>query len=99
MTQHRERLEKMVRLRLDQKIKGRVNPSDVLQESFLEAARRIKEYFDHPEVPFYVWLRFLTGQRLALLHRHHLGAQVRDATRETSLNQTDIPNVSSAITA
>src|SRR5262249_17381709 len=38
-----------------------------------------------PAVPFYVWLRFLTVQRLHMLQRAHLGAQMRDVSQEVSL--------------
>src|SRR5438128_2398793 len=74
---HRERLRRMVRLRLDRRIYGRVDPSDVLQDAFLDMARRLPEYAAAPAVSFYLWLRTLTGQRLVDLHRMHLGAQMR----------------------
>jgi RNA polymerase sigma-70 factor (ECF subfamily) len=46
-------------------------------------------------MPFYLWLRFLTGQRLQLLHRHHLGVQMRDAGREVSLHRGAMPQATS----
>ena len=84
-THYRERLRKMVRLRLDQRVYGRLDPSDILQEAYLDVARRFSEYAAAPTVSFYLWLRALTGQRLIDLHRQHLGAQMRDAGREVSL--------------
>jgi RNA polymerase sigma-70 factor (ECF subfamily) len=93
---HRERLRRMVRLRLDRRLQGRVDPSDVLQEAFLDVARRAPEYAANPVMPLYLWLRFLTGQRLVALHRHHLGAQMRDAGCEVSLHRGAIPQASSA---
>jgi RNA polymerase sigma-70 factor (ECF subfamily) len=99
LAQHRTRLTRMVRLRMDPRVAGRVNPSDVLQDAFLEASQRIKEYLDHPEVPFFVWLRFLTGQRLSLLHRRHLGAQARNADREMSIHQATLPDANSGALA
>jgi RNA polymerase sigma-70 factor (ECF subfamily) len=96
MTPHRSRLRRMVALRLDQRLQGRVDPSDVIQESALDAARRLPEYAKNPCVPFYLWLRFLTGQRLAEQHRRHLGAQARDARREVSLRRGAFPEASSA---
>ena len=36
---HRDRLRRMVALRLDHRLKGRIYPSDVLQEAFLQAAQ------------------------------------------------------------
>jgi RNA polymerase sigma-70 factor (ECF subfamily) len=93
---HRSRLEQMIRLRLDRRLQGRLDPADVLQEAYLEFARRFAEYAAHPTLPFYLWLRLLTGQKLAALHRHHLGAKMRNAGLEVSLHHGDLPRASSA---
>jgi RNA polymerase sigma-70 factor (ECF subfamily) len=93
---YRERLRRMVRLRLDRRLQGRVDPSDVLQEAYLDVSRRAAEYAANPTMPLYLWLRFLTGQKLLALHRHHLGAQMRDAGCEVSLHRGAIPQASSA---
>src|SRR5438876_2551446 len=82
---YRERLRQMVHLRLDRRLQGRLDPSDVLQEAYLDLARRLPDYAREPSMPFYLWLRFLTGQRLIDLHRQHLGSQMRDAGQEVSL--------------
>jgi RNA polymerase sigma-70 factor (ECF subfamily) len=58
---HRDRLALMVRLRLDRRLQGRIDPSDVLQETYLEVARRIEEFARAPTTSVYIWLRFLTG--------------------------------------
>lgn len=89
LEEHRARLERVVQLRLDQRVQSRVNPSDVLQETYLEAAQRIREYLQNPEVPFFIWLRFLACQRVGQLHRHHMGRQSRDVGREVSIFQQD----------
>jgi RNA polymerase sigma-70 factor (ECF subfamily) len=86
----------MIRLRLDRRLQRRLDPADVLQEAFLEFARRFTEYVANPTLPFYLWLRLLTGQKLAALHRHHLGAKMRDAGQEVSLHHGDLPRASSA---
>ena len=70
---HRGRPEQMVRLRLDRRLQGRLDPADVLQEAYLDVARRFPEYAADPALPFFLWLRLLTGQRLVDLHRQHLG--------------------------
>jgi RNA polymerase sigma-70 factor (ECF subfamily) len=93
---HRDRLRAMVRLRLDRRLQGRLDPSDVLQEAFLDFAQRLPDYARNPTMPFYLWLRFLTGQKLVDLHRHHLGAQMRDAGQEVSLYRGALPQASSA---
>src|SRR5579872_42168 len=71
---YRDRLRKLVRLRLDRRLSARIDTSDVLQDAYLDVARRFPEYAAAPAVPFYLWLRALTGQRLVDLHRRHLGA-------------------------
>src|SRR2546421_165963 len=93
---HRERLRRMIRLRLDHRLQGRLDPSDVLQEAFLEYARALPEYVKRPEVPFYLWLRCIAGRKLHALHRKHLGTRMRDAGREISLHHGALPGASSA---
>jgi RNA polymerase sigma-70 factor (ECF subfamily) len=89
----------MVALRLDPRLQGRIDPSDVIQEAFLEASVRLPEYLRQADVPFFLWLRFLTGQKLVTLHRPHLGARMRDAGREVSLYRGRLPETSSAALA
>lgn len=85
--EHRDRLRRMVEVRLDRRAAGRVDPSDVLQETFIEASSRLGDYLDDPPMPPFLWLRFLTSQRLMAIHRRHLGVQKRAAEREISLQQ------------
>jgi RNA polymerase sigma-70 factor (ECF subfamily) len=94
-THYRERLRQMVRLRLDRRLQGRLDPSDVLQEAYLDLARRLPEYAANPSLPFFLWLRGVTGQRLIDLHRQHLGAKMRDAAQEVSLYRGALPQASS----
>jgi RNA polymerase sigma-70 factor (ECF subfamily) len=93
---HKERLERMVRLRLDRRLQGRLDPDDVVQEAYLDMVRRFPEYAADRKLPFFVWLRLLTGQRLVDLHRRHLGAKMRDAAAEVSLHAGGVPQASSA---
>ena len=97
--QHRSRLKRMVELRLDRRIWGRVDPSDVIQDAYLQATKRAPKYFRERPMPFFLWLRFLVSQRLMELHRFHLGAQRRDANREISLNYAPFPKANSAMLA
>ncbi len=97
---HRARLRKMVALRLDDRLRARVDPSDVIQEAFLEATARRESYAKEPEpMPPYLWLRFLTLQRLQIAHRTHLGTRARDVGREISIQGADLPAASSAAIA
>ena len=94
-TGYRERLKRMVALRLDRRLTGRVDPSDIIQEAFLEVHKRFKEYARDASVPFFLWLRLVTGQKLTDCHRHHLGAKMRDAGQEVSLYRGAMPQASS----
>jgi len=85
LDRHRDRLTRMVRLRLDRRVRGRVGVSDVIQEVHLEASQRLDEYLRSPKVPFYVWLRFIAAQRVLILHRRHIRAQGRAVGREEAL--------------
>jgi RNA polymerase sigma-70 factor (ECF subfamily) len=99
LTRHEDRLRRMVALRLDQRLKGRIDASDVLQEVYLEASRCLADYLREPKMPFFLWLRGIAGHKLLELHRHHLGTQMRDAGREVSLYRGTLPETSSAALA
>jgi RNA polymerase sigma-70 factor (ECF subfamily) len=92
---YRKRLRAMIRLRMDRRLQGRVDPSDVLQEAYLDVVQQLPSYQAKPEMSFYLWLRLTTGQRLMRLHRQHLGAGMRDAGREVSLHRGALPQASS----
>jgi len=91
---YRKRLRAMVRLRMDRRLQGRVDPSDVLQEAYLDVVQQFPSFQAKPEMPFYLWLRLTTGQRLMRLHRQHLGTAMRDAGREVSLHRGALPRAS-----
>lgn len=94
----RSRLAGMVVLRMDPRLQGRLDPEDVLQEAFGEVTRRLGEFLVDPERDFYLWVRFLTGQKLLELHRRHVGAARRDARREVQ-HSAGVPWASSAAIA
>lgn len=95
LSKHQTRLERIVRLRLDRRLQGRVGASDVVQEAMIDAARRMSDYARQPTMPFFLWLRYLTTDRLLNTHRQHLGTQKRDAEREVSLYRRPMPEACS----
>jgi RNA polymerase sigma-70 factor (ECF subfamily) len=99
LAQHRDRLRRMISLRLDRRLQGRIDPSDVIQEAYIDASARIGEYVRNPSMPFFLWLRFLTSQKLVTLHRHHLGVKMRQASQEVGLCPGSFPAASSAVLA
>jgi len=95
----RDRLSRMVDLRLDPRLRARLDPSDVVQDAFLDASRRVDDYLSDPKLPPFLWLRLVVGERLVNLHRHHIGAKMRDAGREVSLYRDASPQASTAALA
>ena len=91
---HQERLERIVDLRLDPRLVSRVDAADVIQESFLEAQKRVLRFLSDPSVPLFVWLRGVVLDTLIHVHRRHL-AKMRDAGLDVSLNLAGEPQVSS----
>jgi RNA polymerase sigma-70 factor (ECF subfamily) len=88
------RLVRMIELRLDASLRRRLDPADVVQETWLEVVRRFDEWRPQP-MPLLAWLRFLTSQSLAQAQRRHLGTTMRDAQRDRALGD-ERPSVSSA---
>jgi len=99
LEQYRGRLRRMVALRLDPRLNGRGDPSDVIHEGCIDATRRLSEYAVDPSTPFYIWPRFLVGQRIVDIHRRHLGVQARQAGREVSLDRGPMLEASTAALA
>jgi RNA polymerase sigma-70 factor (ECF subfamily) len=96
---HRKRLRNMVELRLHPRLKGRLDPSDVLQEAFLEAVRRLDAFLLRPLLPVFLWLRMVTGHKLFDLHAHHLKAGKRSLLKEAPLRMKPMPEASTAMVA
>jgi len=83
---HAARLERMVRLRMDARLRSRFDAADVLQETRVDAIRRLPEYLAAPPMPFFFWMRFLARQKLLELARRHLDARGRDARKELRID-------------
>lgn len=95
---YKGRLRRMVDLRLNRLVRGRVNPSDVLQEAFIDLVKELKNHAADsadPQVPMFVRAWRLTGRRLDKIHRTHLGAAMRDASREVSIYRGRMPQATS----
>jgi RNA polymerase sigma-70 factor, ECF subfamily len=82
LVHYQERLRIMIRLRMDHRLAARVDPSDIVQETMLEAVQKLSDYLRRRPLPFYPWLRQLAWERLIDLHRRHVRAQKRSVRRE-----------------
>jgi len=96
---YRDRLRRMVELRMDARLRSRIDASDVLQEAYLDVTNDLEAYLADPKLPPLLWLRLHVGRRLTNLHRHHLGTRMRDAALEISLYRDPFPEASSAALA
>ena len=96
---HRKRLRRMVELRMDTRLQGRVDASDVLQDAYLDAAAYLDTYLRGTDLPPFLWLRCVVSQRLAICHRRHCGTKMRDVRQEVSLYRDALPQASSAALA
>jgi RNA polymerase sigma-70 factor (ECF subfamily) len=82
---HRAGLRRAVELRLDPKLRARLDASDVVQEAQLEAARRIDDFLQRRPMPFHLWLHKTAHESLLRLRRQHIEAGCRSADREIPL--------------
>ena len=96
----RERLRRMIKLRMDRRLAGRVDESDIIQEAYAEAAHRFEKFQQDSEPcsPF-IWLRFLALQKLAQAHRHHIKVQARSVLKEQKGRHSNMPPMTSAVMA
>jgi RNA polymerase sigma-70 factor (ECF subfamily) len=92
---HRARLERIVGLRIDRRLQGRVDPADVVQEAYIAVRGKFPQYVTAPNLPFFLWLRLEVGQKLVDFHRFHIGTKMRDAGQEVSLHRGALPQVTS----
>src|SRR4051794_39499423 len=92
LDRYRDYLRRMVAVRLDRRLAARVDASDVVQETLVEAARRLDDYLRERPIPFYGWLRQLAGERIVDAHRRHVTTQRRSVTLEH--RELELPDAS-----
>jgi RNA polymerase sigma-70 factor (ECF subfamily) len=86
MEQHRDRVRRMIAVRLNRRLAPRLDPSDVVQETLADAARRLPDYLRDRPLPFRAWLFRLAADRLARTHRDHVASTVRGIGREERID-------------
>jgi RNA polymerase sigma-70 factor (ECF subfamily) len=82
LARHRDAVRRLIDMRLDRAIAGRVDASDIVQEVLLEASQRLNEYLVNPAMPFHLWLRHIAQDHLIDAHRRHRQAKRRSVDRE-----------------
>jgi RNA polymerase sigma-70 factor, ECF subfamily len=82
---HRDYLRQVIGMRLDPRLRPRLDPSDVVQETQMEAFRRLADYLERRPMSFRLWLRKTACERLLMMQRYHQKAARRSVDREVSL--------------
>jgi RNA polymerase sigma-70 factor (ECF subfamily) len=91
---HRAQLSRMIAVRLDPRLKGRLDPSDIVQDVLVEASQKMATELAGNSVEFYPWLRGLAWDRLCRLHRHHVATRKRSVAREEPVATADVDDES-----
>src|SRR5437660_4705045 len=82
---YRNYLSLLARLQIGRRLQGKVDASDLVQETFLRAHRDFAQFRGNTEVEFLSWLRQILSARMSDLIRHYLGAKRRDVRLEREL--------------
>ncbi len=94
---HRKDLRRMVEARLDRRISVRVDASDVVQDTLIDAWRRMDDYLEDRPLPFLSWLRQIANERVIDTHRRHVTSQRRGIGREIA--EAQVSNESAVLLA
>jgi RNA polymerase sigma-70 factor (ECF subfamily) len=82
---YRAYLDLLARVEIGRRLRTKIDASDVVQETFLEAHRNFASFRGSGEPEFVAWLRGILAARIANLVRHYVGTQARDVRREQGL--------------
>lgn len=91
LVRHRNRLKRTVSVRMDRRLAARLDPSDVVQDTLVDATKKLPQYLRERPVPFYAWLRQLAVERIVHEHRRHLRSKGRSLLREEQ-HAVPLPN-------
>ncbi|MGQ0633560.1 MAG: sigma-70 family RNA polymerase sigma factor [Planctomycetaceae bacterium] len=83
---YRNYLELLARVEIGRRLRNKLDTSDVVQETFLEAHRNFPRFRGRNELEFTAWLRRILAGKVANLVRHYVGTQGRDVRREMRLD-------------
>lgn len=82
-----DNLRAMISARLDNRLRSRVDASDIVQETYIRALRRLDQYLASPKVHPVIWLRLLGKNLLIETHRRQFRA-IRSPAREIVINDS-----------
>jgi len=96
---HRPYLKQVVTMRMDDDLRVRLDPSDIVQEAQLEALRRVDDYINDPKLPVRLWMRQIAVDRLLMARRRHIGADKRTLRREFKLPEHSSVSIAQQLVA
>jgi RNA polymerase sigma-70 factor, ECF subfamily len=82
---YRRYLALLARVQIGRRLQGKVDASDLVQETFLDAHRNFDRFRGGSEAEFVCWLRQILAGNLADVMRRYLGAQGRDVRLEREI--------------
>lgn len=82
---YRNYLRLLARIEVGRHLQGKLDASDVVQETFLEAHKHFPQFQGQTERQFVRWLRQILAAKVSNLVRHYIGTQGRDVRREQGL--------------
>jgi RNA polymerase sigma-70 factor (ECF subfamily) len=85
LTRHQPYLQRFIELRLDPRLRIRLDPADIVQDAQMLAVRRLPRYLEQQPMPFRLWLRQLAHDRLLNVWRDHIGSARRSVARQVAL--------------
>jgi RNA polymerase sigma-70 factor (ECF subfamily) len=86
LERYRPFLRRVVQVRLDASLRGRVDPSDIVQETHVEVVRRLGDYLERRPMSFRAWLHRTVCQQLQLARRLHRDTRSRTVDREIAID-------------
>ena len=95
---YRNYLRLLARIQIGRRLQGKLDASDLVQETFLEAHRNFARFQGTSEPQLVSWLRRILAAKVANLLRHYLGTQGRDVRLERELT-ADLDQSSRALGA
>lgn len=79
---YRKYLLLLARMQIGPRLRGKVDPADIVQETFLDAHRQFPNFRGETERQLMAWLRRILAGQLAFTLRHYMGTKGRDVRLE-----------------
>lgn len=82
---YREYLKLLARVQIRRRLQGKVDASDLVQETLLDAHRQLGHFKGNTEAELIAWLRKILAGQVAMMVRRYFGAEARDVRLERGI--------------